>query len=148
MQCRILSVSQIFVLIPTLRTDVTSCFSVSVCCEVTRHKWTEREGELASNLVLILNGKNFNKCAQKDRAAALPFYGQVVFVTSIQIESQKFPQWDFVTFENLPWVLVGTDCSSQYSMKIVHRSQRSTFCFKQIWNWHFLNHSITVCYSV
>jgi len=44
--------------------DVTKGFSVSVCCEVTGAKWTEGEGEMASNSVLILNTRNLNKCAQ------------------------------------------------------------------------------------
>jgi hypothetical protein len=62
-----------------LRIDVTIGFSVSVCCEGTNTKWTELDGEMASNLVLILNRRNFNKCAQQGSAAAILFHGQVVF---------------------------------------------------------------------
>jgi len=34
---------------------------VSECCGVTSAKWTEWEGELAANLVLILSRRNFKK---------------------------------------------------------------------------------------
>jgi len=44
------------------------------------------------------------------------FMVRLCLVTSFQIVSQKFPQWDLVTFEGLPWALVGTDC---YSLEFV-----------------------------
>jgi len=46
---------------PIQRFDVTTGFSVSVCCEVTIAKRTEWDGEMMGNLVLILNTRNFDK---------------------------------------------------------------------------------------
>lgn len=40
-------------------------------------KWTEWEGQIAGKLVLFLNRKNFNTCAQKDSAVTV--YDEVVF---------------------------------------------------------------------
>jgi len=37
----------------SLRIDVTTGFPVSVRCEVTIPKWTEWEGDMAGNLLLI-----------------------------------------------------------------------------------------------
>jgi len=47
----------------SLRIDVNSGSSGIVCCEATSPKWTEWQGEMAGNLVSILNRMNFNKCA-------------------------------------------------------------------------------------
>ena len=40
-------------------------------------KWTECEGQIAGNLVSLLNRRNFNTCAQEDSAVTV--HDQVVF---------------------------------------------------------------------
>ena len=98
----------------SLRIDVTTGFTRSVCYEGTSPKWMEWQGEMAGNLVLILNRGNFN-VHDKTVQLVYCFMVRLCFVTSIQIASQMLPQWDSVTFAVLPYVMVGTDCSSQFS---------------------------------
>ena len=48
-------------------------------CKGTSLKWTEWEGEMAGNFMLLLYRRNSNTRAQEGSAVTILFYDQVVF---------------------------------------------------------------------